>query len=117
MKDGKAAYWKNDQAFTLSTGEGSSRSIFLSGTDVYVAGTQGDYYRSVALYWKNGQETILSGSSEAMIASSIFVMGNDVYVTGFEYNTNYRGGYWKNGQFVQLGTRFAQPSDILVKRR
>jgi hypothetical protein len=115
--NGKAAYWKNDQAFTLTTGEGSSRSIFLSGTDVYVAGTKGDYYSSLALYWKNGQETILSGSSEAMIASSILVMGNDVYVTGFEYNTNYRGGYWKNGQFVQLGSRNAQPSDILVKRR
>ena len=117
LKEGKATYWKNDRAITLSTRESHSRSIFLSGTDVYVSGEQGDFYSStVARYWKNGQETVLLGLSPGVIAKSIFVLGNDVYVTGYEYYSNYRGGYWKNGRFVQLG-RYVQPSDILVKRR
>jgi|GEM_PF-437782 hypothetical protein len=116
---GKATYWRNGQAITLSGGSESStaRSIFVSGGDVFVAGEKGDYGKTVARYWKNGQETLLSTPTEAMLTTSIFVWGNDVYVTGFEYGYNYRSGYWKNGQFVQVGSRDAQSADILVKRR
>jgi len=117
IKEGKAVYWKNDQAFTLSTSVSNARSIFVSGTDVYVAGEKGDYNRSVASYWKNGQETILSGLSNGVFVNSIFVLGTDVYLTGFAYNTNYRGGYLKNFKFIQLGSRYAQTSDIFVKQR
>jgi hypothetical protein len=116
--DGQAAYWRNDQVFILSTGESRASSVYVSGTDVYLAGEVGVYGKSVARYWKNGQETVLSAVSEAMIANSIFVMGNDVYVTGFNYTTDYRAGYWKNGQFVQVGIpRSSQTGSIVVKRR
>jgi hypothetical protein len=118
MQDGKAAYWKNNQVFLLAAGEGRASSVYVSGTDVYVAGEVGGYGKSLARYWKNGQEVVLSGVSEAMIANSVFVMGDDVYVAGFEYGTFFQGGYWKNGQFVQLSPASnPQPTSILVIRR
>jgi hypothetical protein len=117
IQNGKAAYWKNGQVSYLANVESRAGSVFVSGTDVYLAGEQGNVGQTFARYWKNGQEVILSGPQENMIATRVFVIDNDVYVSGFEHDMIYRGGYWKNGQFVKVGADLAQPSCILVKRR
>jgi hypothetical protein len=119
IQSGKATYWRNGQAVALSGGSEVSvaRSIFVTGGDVFVAGDKGDYGQTVARYWKNGQETLLSTLTEPMLATSIFVWGDDVYVTGFTYTASNKSGYWKNGQFVQIGSRDAGASSILVMRR
>jgi hypothetical protein len=119
IQRGKATYWRNGQAVPLSGGSETSvaRSIFVTGGDVFVAGDKGDYGQTVTRYWKNGQETLLSTLTEPMLATSIFVWGNDVYVTGFTYTASNKSGYWRNGQFVQIGPSDAQASSILVMRR
>lgn len=64
------AYWKNgvehELPFDGAGEEGTANSIFVSGSDVYVAGSTS----SGAVYWKNGIETILSQSGSA---KSIYV--------------------------------------------
>ena len=70
-----AKYWVDGQEIKLSDGTNNAKanSIFVSGSDVYIAGSDNG-----AVYWKNNAEIRLSGSN----ASSIFVSGNDVYVGG-----------------------------------
>jgi len=77
------AYWKNgiehdlsvNAPFDFNTSYGTS-SIFVIGSDVYVAGysltlvSPALPYAHSAIYWKNGAETVLSASG---IANSIYV--------------------------------------------
>jgi hypothetical protein len=93
-------------------------SIFISGSDVYVAGGENiikvilpdpnnifgapSYiYGISALYWKNGNPVYLImgsyGGSKADEAYSIFVEGQDVYACGA-----LEARYWKNGNAVPL---------------
>ena len=92
-----ARYWVDGQEIILSDGTGSAitSSIFVSGSDVYVAGTDSKEF-SGAVYWKNNNEVQLSNGGGA---SSIFVSGNDVYVAG---NDVANAVYWKNGTEVTL---------------
>ena len=71
------------------------------GSDVYVAGWEGDYYSPVAKYWKNGQAVTLGTSPS--FAWSIAIFGTDVYVAGGIGGWgNSVAVYWKNGQAVSL---------------
>jgi hypothetical protein len=70
--------------------------------DIYISGEDDN---GKAAYWKNGQVTRLSGSSES-VARAIAVVGTDVYAAGeegdiFMYGSN-RAKYWKNGQEYYL---------------
>lgn len=101
-----ALYWKNGQEVILSTGTGrfgsrSTKSIYVSGNDVYVAGMTQDENTgaSRAVYWKNGQEVVLAEGPTFTQAVAIAVSGNDVYVAG--QNSN-RYVYWKNGKEINL---------------
>ena len=67
-----------------------ANSVFVSGSDVYVAGHYGNY----AKVWKNGIATDLSDGTELAEARSVFVSGSDVYVAG---NIFKQGILWKNG--------------------
>ncbi len=58
------AYWKNGVEQDLFLGnatEGYANSIFVSGSDIYVAGQTS----AGAVYWKNNSATILSPKGEA----------------------------------------------------
>jgi len=114
-----ALYWKNGQEVILSTGTGryatrSTRSIFVSGNDVYVAGmsTDPNTGESMAVYWKNGQEVVLAKGPTFTQALAIAVSGSDVYVAGENSN---RKVYWKNGQEINL-TDCAEISSMVVSK-
>jgi hypothetical protein len=65
-----AKVWKNGVATSLTDGTYNAwaSSVFVSGSDVYVAGTDG----RVAILWKNGVATALS-SVYGTTANSVFV--------------------------------------------
>lgn len=82
-------------------------SMFVSGNDVYVVGSEGgDRDLIVPVMWKNGEKTVLYDESEGK-AISIYVSGEDVYIAGWVdvYNsekddTMEVGKLWKNGKVI-----------------
>jgi hypothetical protein len=98
--------WKNGIATNLSSGtiDGNANSVFVSGTDVYVAGMQ-PYFN--ATFWKNGIATNLIAGTNSSTASSVFVAGTDVYVAGWQFNSAAsieEAKIWKNGIATTLGS-------------
>ena len=99
----KAVYWKNGIKAILSPNSNltsSAKSIYVTDTgDVYVAGevdegsgTNGIISRGV--YWKNGEQTILSSSDKITQTHSIYVANNKVYVCGAEKYANVVQSKW-----------------------
>lgn len=100
-------YWKNGVRYELTTppnkyGQyGSASSIYIDGTDVYVAGwylntspTQPLYYISTGCYWKNGT----AYDTSPVVPQEIKVLGTDVYMIGGKETSNGgMSGYIKNG--------------------
>jgi hypothetical protein len=100
------AYWKNGVLTELTCPVGRNNawvnSIYVSGNNVYAAGTAGDWSSTYAILWLNGLATVLdsfiapTGSWDPRCeATSVFVLDGDVYVSGLGH-----GGlacYWKNG--------------------
>ncbi|MBL0184025.1 MAG: hypothetical protein IPP96_17775 [Chitinophagaceae bacterium] len=93
-----AKIWKNGSGTSLTTGKAVARSVFVSGTDVYVAGYEYNGTHQVATVWKNGVTIPLSNGTSDMFANSVFVYGTDVYVAGREeVGPVYFAKIWKNG--------------------
>jgi hypothetical protein len=71
-------------------------SIAVSGSDIYMAGSQGETQYDSAVYWKNGIFNTLPFTSGyvAAQATSIAVSGSNVYVVGTQDSL---GAYWVNG--------------------
>lgn len=73
--------------------------------DIYTCGYGFNGIKTVAKFWKNGAETLLTNGVYNAQAVSIDVIDSDVYVAGFE--TDKSGievaKYWKNGIEVLLG--------------
>jgi len=99
--NGNAALWKDGKLQRLTNhppnyNSATANSVFVSGTDVYVAGTDftdiknGD--TAGATLWKNGVTQRLGSNGSR--ANSVFVSGGDVYVAGEQ---GMRPMLWKNG--------------------
>src|SRR5258706_2454930 len=100
-----AKYWKNKAPVVLTTGPFGSYgiSIAVSGSDVDVAGVEGNGPVDVDKYWKNGVSIELTDGTRPAFVNSIFVDGNDVNVAGGETEPGVTvGKYWKNGIPVVL---------------
>jgi hypothetical protein len=130
---GFAGYWKNSSPVDFSNGSWGIeiRSIFVSGSDVYVAGavdvtTQvgpNSYYETpVATVWKNSVPTQLTDPLHFSRAFSVFVSGTDVYVAGEAAQTaqqlDYTATYWKNGVPITVpasaGSSYSSLTGIFV---
>jgi hypothetical protein len=105
-------YWKSGTEVDLTDGRvsASAGSIFLSGSDVYMAGAVSSATYATDLipaYWKNGTLVQLLGNSNFNFATSIWANGADVYVAGADNNSNIFGAtYWKDGTINDLWKAF-----------
>lgn len=94
-----ACIWKNGIRTALPDNPASSisskaTSVFISGTDVYVAGYERNPNNvNVAKLWKNGVANTLSNGLYDAGASSVYVLGTEVYTIGYEAGN---GVLWKN---------------------
>ena len=95
--------WENGTEHKL--GPGSGGSLYVSGNDIYVAGTSG----SKATLWKNGAAETLDNNSS--YASSVFVSGDDVYVAG---GISGKATLWINGAALTLSTDDSSASSVFV---
>jgi len=105
-----ATLWKDGVPQQLSSTDSRAYSVYVSGSDVYVAG--GENNRSVL--WKNGTRQQLSNDDSR--AYSVYVSGSDVYVVGGEaYSSNNRRSVlWKNGVIQLLGQTPSAGSYVYV---
>ena len=97
-------FWKNGIETPLTNTPNfisSANSVFVSGNDVYIAGSESSGSTSTAKYWKNNVEIRLNSINSGR-ATDIFVSGNDVYVVGDEYVGGGKNAivYWKNGNKI-----------------
>ena len=80
----KTVLWVNGKSASAPSADGGLKAVFVSGNDVYVAGSEileGGSSMSAAL-WKNGVAVPLTPSGRVSYAHSVFVSGSDVYVVG-----------------------------------
>jgi len=118
---GQAKYWKNGVPVFL---EGSpndpnpmvANSIYVSGTDVYVAGTLGTGPNSYAAYWKNNVVRKLTFTAQEVNATSIYVSDSDVYVAGYVGYPREKliAKLWKNGNELSLSDSTENASALSV---
>jgi hypothetical protein len=91
-------YWKNGVFTAMPANCAELRSIFVDGTDVYVAGADASYGPA---YWKNGVIVTLpmTAGHNGGTAYSVFVSGTDVYAAGFDMvnGSSALPRCWKNG--------------------
>lgn len=113
----QAVYWKNGNEVTVTTNLWNTytSSIFVDGSNVYVAGyeTKAPSHFS-AMYWKNGIKTILhnydTDQYDASTASIATGFGT-VYVAGLHKSQL----YWVNGREAKLDQAGQVYSMAIVK--
>lgn len=98
-----ALLWKNGEKQVLENETKSARalSVFVSGSNEYVAGYARDTSdKRKAVLWTNGKKKLLQSDSTVSVANAVFVSGSDVYVAGYEENNQgsvSTAVLWKNG--------------------
>jgi hypothetical protein len=114
-----AKYWLNGVPTDLNNGLalGIAYGIFVSGTDVYVAG---DLCQTIsagcdtAPYWLNGTAVALTTQTQTA-ADSIVASGSDVYVVGNDGHTGVDfADLWQNGNLTQLSTSPSATNQVVV---
>ena len=122
VKNHAAAYWKNNQPYLLSDGNGGeANKICISNNNVHVLGKKtSDNWISEYLYWENGNLTNLNTAfnTPAQHVRSITdmeVVGDDVYFVGYTKNPIiaaeiYELAYWKNGVKTVLDNNIDNPT-------
>ena len=117
-----ARVWKNGNVTTLNTypRDAEATSVFVEGSDVYVAGYQTSQagFR-VATVWKNGIPISLSNNTEDEWATAVFASNGNVYVSGFREGTPQlmeQAKVWKNGVEMVIGSpyRFTIATSVFV---
>jgi len=89
----------------------------VSSQNVYVAGSSKVGGFDVAMIWKNGVGTTLTGGTSNAAAKGVFVSGTDVYVVGYEQSgARYYAKVWKNGvgTTLSVGTGDALANSVFV---
>ena len=123
-----AKLWKNGiaQNFIYENRWSYASSVFVSGNDVYVAGSASDEgsYDSVAKLWKNGvAQNLTTIKSWLENTTSVFVSGSDVYMVGYEntwadeiYGAYAVPKFWKNGiaQYLPIDAQYARANSVFV---
>jgi hypothetical protein len=118
-------FWKNGAVTFLrpvspSSASGLAKSIYVSGSDVYIVG---EVYPigsgsapGWAVYWKNGVATELTSPSIMSEANGITVSGGDVYIAGAVSDSNRvpHATYWKNGIPTTLDQKYSVATAITV---
>jgi hypothetical protein len=130
LSEERACVWKNGVEQELGNDMGlpsKATSVFVSGGDVYVAGSEpkqhfhvswfgGSYRKDRAVVWKNS--VIQRLSDQGSTASSVFVSGDDVYVAGdSDYEYPIIAAYatlWKNGVAQRLSDTISTASSVFV---
>jgi hypothetical protein len=120
-----AKVWKNGIAINLSSGTTwtNAYSVFVAGSDVYVAGYENDINNSIstAKVWKNGVATNLTnGINRDGSAFSVYISGSDVYVVGISRDSAVgardQATLWKNGvpTYLTNGNNSASANSVFV---
>jgi len=103
-----ATLWTNGQGKGITDGshEAVAESVYVSGSDVYVAGYEENASGNfVAKVWKNGSvHQSLNDGTYTAAAYSICVSNSNVYVAGVEFNDqgNSVATLWTNGKAKHL---------------
>lgn len=101
-----ALYWVNGQMFeTPADGYVYVNAMFVSGSDVYVAGEVRPVDKKpIAQYWKNGNPVALTDGTREAVLNGIWVDGSDIYAAGYEKDDRNvtHATYWKNGKNTVL---------------
>jgi len=115
-----AMLWTNGVATELSNplGFGVAQGLFLSGSDVYVAGNTCQPNTgpgcSQATYWENGTPVVLTNQTNTG-AVSVAVSGSDVYVAGVSISGSFDiADLWTNGTLTQLSTEYSAANGVVV---
>lgn len=89
-------------------------SVFVSGSDVYIAGYNSNTV-TVPTIWKNGTVQTLPYQGKGGEAEAVYVSGGDVYVAGevFSLNGQSVATIWKNGVAQTLDNGSSYPNAIL----
>lgn len=119
VEGGFAKLWKNGDSvglFSASIKAGAAKSVFATGTSVYVAGNLSNLMTTAILWREDGVGTDLSDGNAHEYANSVFVQGKDVYVAGYKYD-DVKGKdvlkLWKNGIASEIATD-ARPQSLFV---
>ncbi len=110
-----AIYWKNGVANLLG-GIYTANSIFVSGSDIYIAGERSINGNSGAALLKDGTVNMLADETKSPVSYAYSVMGSgtDIYVAGYTYSTGNVATYWKNQSPVYVGGLWSTASSVFV---
>lgn len=118
----EGVYWKNGVQTSVTEGRFASylSDIVVHNGDIYVSGSESQPGKSIAKFWKNGKEVVVSNpTSRSAYVSGIAVSGSHVFAIVTENTSNFEHvvNYWYNGKTGGVGdiTKSAWGGAVAVK--